>query len=90
MDIEIIKKSVHTFGRDSQIAKAVEEMAELIAELARFQNNKGMNINLIEEIADVAIMIEQLKLIFGEDLVDCHIGIKLKRLKGLLNEPGSR
>jgi hypothetical protein len=86
MDIEIINNAIDHFGRESQISKAIEEMAELTSELARAQNNRGMNVNLIEEIADVSIMIAQLREIFGPDLVDCHIEIKLRRLKGLLQD----
>lgn len=84
--IETIQKAIEHFGKESQIAKAIEEMAELTAELARFQNNRGMNVNLIEEIADVYIMMAQLREIFGHDLVDCHIAIKLRRLKGMIQD----
>lgn len=59
-------------------------MAELITELARSMNNRGMNVNIVEEIADVLIMMNQLREIFGADLVDCHIGIKMRRLKQLI------
>lgn len=84
MDTLIISRAVDHFGKESQIAKAIEEMAELTTELARFQNNKGMAINIIEEIADVAIMIEQLKYIFGPDLVEGKMRQKVKRLEGLM------
>lgn len=86
MENEIIVGAIEHFGKSSQISKAIEEMAELTTELARFQNDRGMNINIIEEIADVCIMIEQLKEIFGRGLVQFHIGSKLKRLRGLLEE----
>lgn len=81
MDNEIIKLAIEHYGNKSQIAKAIEEMSELVSELARYQNDIGMNIKIIEEIADVIIMAEQLKEIFGPDLVDNHIGMKLRRLK---------
>ncbi len=87
MDIGLINIAVEHFGKENQISKAIEEMAELTCELARYQNNKGMNINIIEEIADVCIMVEQLKQIFGNDLVDCHIKMKLKRLKSRIESP---
>lgn len=61
-------------------------MAELTAELARYDSDRGMIVNIIEEIADVSIMIEQLKLIFGTELVNCHMGIKMRRLKAIMDE----
>jgi NTP pyrophosphatase (non-canonical NTP hydrolase) len=85
MDSRIILKALDHFGDKSQISKAIEEMAELTTELARQQNSKGMSINIIEEIADVAIMLEQLKYIFGEPLVSVHIERKLKRLEGRID-----
>lgn len=81
MDREIIIKAIDHFGKESQISKAIEEMSELTCELARSQNNRSMNIKIIEEIADVSIMMNQLKLIFGEELVQNQISLKLRRLK---------
>lgn len=86
MDTDILVKAIDQFGNQNQISKAIEEMSELISELARYQNNKGMNVNLIEEIADVSIMVDQLKLIFGSELVDCQRAVKLRRLKGILDD----
>ena len=83
---QTISRAIDHFGKYSQISKAIEEMAELTAELARAQNETGMNVNLIQEIADVSIMMLQLREIFGPDLVDCHIAIKLNRLKGRMDE----
>lgn len=79
-----INDAVETFGNTSQIAKAIEEMAELITELARYQNNKAMNVNIIEEIADVSIMIDQLKLIFGPNSVECLRATKIRRLRSTI------
>ncbi len=90
MNKDIIEQAVHHFGPKNQISKAIEEMSELTAELARFQNDKGMNVNIIEEIADVCIMVEQLKFIFGEELVNCHIGTKTRRLTLLMEDTKSK
>lgn len=86
MRTETLDQAIEFFGKRYQINKAIEEMAELNAELARYQNDKAMIVNIIEEIADVSIMIEQLKLIFGTELVNCHIGIKMRRLKAIIDE----
>ena len=86
MDIELINKAIDHFGKESQITKAVEEMGELTAELCRSLNHYGTNVNIIEEIADVLIMMTQLKEIFGPDLVDTHIAVKMRRLKNLIDD----
>lgn len=80
MDIQTLQSAIKHFGRKMQIAKAIEEMGELTTELARDLNSSSMNVDVIDEIADVSIMIAQLKLIFGEDLVEGRIRIKLERL----------
>jgi hypothetical protein len=86
MDRDVIERAIDHFGKESQILKAVEEMAELSAELMRSMNSVGMNVKIIEEIADVMIMLEQLKVIFGEELVGNHVQSKLKRLKSRMDE----
>lgn len=50
------------YGSSHQAVKAIEEMAELQKELAKYALNDNYNMkNIIEELADVCIMIEQLK-----------------------------
>lgn len=70
-----------TYGKHSQLIIAMEEMAELTKELSK--NIRGeKNITAIsEEIADVEIMLEQLKVIFSNRAeVDLKRSEKLKRL----------
>lgn len=46
--------------------------------------------NVIEEIADVEIMIDQLKIMYGEKAVEAVRGEKLERLEGRLNEQSTK
>lgn len=55
------------FGNKAQMIKAIEELAELQMAIAKFLNEPADKTNIIEEIADVEIMTEQLKIMF-----DCH------------------
>ena len=87
MDIQLLEKAISHFGCQRQITKAIEEMGELTVDLARYLNGKGMMVNLLGEIADASIMIEQLKLIFGKELVDSHIALKLQRLRLMMDVP---
>lgn len=73
--------AVNTYGKPSQLIMAMEEMSELTKELSK--NMRGaMNVHAIsEEIADVEIMLEQLKIIFANRAeVDRQKSEKLKRL----------
>lgn len=79
--------AVEAYGKHSQLIVAMEEMAELTKELSK--NIRGaQNITAIsEEIADVEIMLEQLKVIFSNRAeVDRERSEKLKRLAGRLIE----
>ena len=82
----ILTEAITHYGEKHQIAKAIEEMAELTTELARRQNDQGLRIHLLNEIADASIMIDQLKLIFGEELVNNIMQDKLFRLKSRMDE----
>ena len=85
---DVLKNAIHTFGRKTQALVAVEEMAELQKEvLKNINRNEPNELKIAEEIADVEIMIEQLKLIYAcEKDVDNIKQYKLERLKSRLEE----
>lgn len=62
-DKEIFKSAIHCFGAFEQERMAIEECAELIQAISH--KHRGRSHNIAEEIADVEIMLEQLKLING-------------------------
>lgn len=68
-------------GKQSQLIVAMEEMAELIKELSKSIRGQKNPVAISEEMADVEIMLEQLKVIFSNhaevDRVRCA---KLERL----------
>ena len=84
----IYKHAIDKFGMNNQIIKTMEELAELQVELAKFfdmTNKEFDSETILEEIADVEIMIEQLKIIFDcRDIIETVKGKKLDRLKGLI------
>lgn len=63
---DIYRQAIVQFGSEHQIRKAAEELGELIQALMRFGNGEPVIGNVCEEIADVEIMLEQLKIILGE------------------------
>jgi len=76
----IYKEALDAWGENLQITLAQEECAELIHALCKFKRT-GQTVDVIEEIADVLIMMEQMKLIFGEWHVDNAVKRKLDRLE---------
>ena len=52
------------FRKDEQTVVAIEEMAELTKELCKAQRGKENKEELTEELADVIIMLEQIKIYY--------------------------
>ncbi len=85
---EIYKEAIKKYGKEIQIEIAIEEMAELIKALQKIKRSSGQTTewlslihNVCEEIADVEIMIEQLKLIYPYSIVMDFKTAKIDRLK---------
>ena len=82
------------YGEQFQIDKAIEEMSELTQALikARQDPDNLTEENVLEEVADVWVMIEQLKLIFkGQEVVEEYIDYKISRqMQRIMNESRQR
>lgn len=83
---DMIKYIADHYGTANQTMIAVEEMSELTKCICKCKRYPAMDKrvepyieNIIEEIADVWIMIEQLKYLFGSAEVDKLIRSKLER-----------
>lgn len=63
-DAEVLQRALDTYGSALQIVVMMEEMSELQKELCKYLRGKYSPANIAEEIADVEIMIEQMKLLF--------------------------
>lgn len=83
----IYMKLIKQNGEKYQCVVASEEMSELQKELSKFIRGKGNRQNIIEEIADVEIMLEQLRIIFrlNEDEIQLAKNGKLHRLRKKIN-----
>ena len=81
---KLYTRAITLFGSEKQILVAVEELAELQKELLK-NINRGKNNRdrVIDEIADVMIMVEQLYIIYGikHHEIDDHVETKLERLR---------
>lgn len=82
---QIYKEAIKTWGPQMQIIMCLEEMSELQKELIKHIRGKGKFDCIAEEIADVAIMLEQMVILFDCDYRTVqHKQYKLSRLKGIL------
>lgn len=64
-ELPVLFRAIDTFGEESQQLMVIEEMSELTKEISkRFRGEDNID-HIAEEIADVEIMLDQLKLITG-------------------------
>jgi hypothetical protein len=84
---KLYKRAYDHWGMTTQLGMTITECNELSAEIGRFifQKRKTM-LSIIEELADVEIMIEQCRTMIGDELIDEQKQIKLKRLENKLVE----
>lgn len=81
-----LQSALYQFGLERQVDKAIEEMSELTTALLNLRQadryGRGRRedalVNVLEEMADVQIMLDQMKLAFGE--TDGVEEVKLKAL----------
>ena len=73
--------AIQKWGAEAQMIVAIEEMSELTKEVCKYFRGKVDIEAVADEIADVTIMLEQLRTIFDcNDLVCSHMDYKIERL----------
>ncbi|OHW63104.1 hypothetical protein EUAN_08880 [Andreesenia angusta] len=79
---EVYKLAMEKYGESHQMTVAVEELSELQKEVCKYQRGENSKQEMAEEIADVEIMLEQMKQHFGfGSLVELYKQGKVNRLK---------
>ena len=66
---EILERAVKTYGKMPQVDMVIEEMSELTKALLkdrRAHGNEATRAGIVEETADVIIMLHQLGIIYGD------------------------
>lgn len=86
--VRIYKKAIEKWGEPSQLLMVMEELAELIQAISHLLRNKyKAESKVIEELADVEIMCEQLRIMINEDdKIDKIKEGKLARLSEMLED----
>ena len=85
----IYERAVRTWGADAQIDMAIEEMAELTTALLHWRRGRSGQLPVASEIADVEIMMAQLRVLIPSALVDREKASKLGRLADRLEKAES-
>lgn len=84
-EINIFEQAIKTYGEEAQVKMVLEEVAELQKEICKLWRGRDNIQAIAEEVADVGIMLDQLKLILDitEDVQQFREK-KITRLKGRL------
>lgn len=88
---QLLARAIKTYGVESQIEMAIEEMAELTKALCKVRRaapgteTTAAVVNVIEEMADVRIMLDQLCIIFNRS-TESKEEEKLLRLRSRLDD----
>lgn len=82
MNEEIIEAAIKKYGVVMQTVVAIEEMSELTKELTKALRGKENIEGIVEELADVYIMLNQVQMMFGisDDRVQEMMDLKIQRL----------
>lgn len=84
---QLYRATIKKWGEEAQYDQAVEECAELITALKHFKRGKNDKQAVINELADVTLMLGQLSWMFGQEQVDEAIQAKLAKLDRLMQNP---
>ena len=84
----VIENALEKWGSMSELVVTIEELSELQKEVTKQIRNQGKMENLVEEMADVYIVMEYLKLIFAinDEDIKTEIAFKIDRLMSRLGE----
>ena len=90
IDTEILDMAINAWGIDAQCEMIIEECMELALALQKMKRKRGSREDklkaVIDEIADVKIMITQAQRIFDSVDINERVDFKMDRLTSRLNE----
>lgn len=79
-------KAIRVWGEESQTQMAIGEIGEFLTTFGRLAQKRCTKEDVIDEIADVIIMMTQMALINGEEAVKERIRVKIAKIKGRLEK----
>lgn len=84
---EIFQATLEKWGAEAQYDQMIEECAELIIALKHYRRGKIDREAVVDELADVTLMLGQLTWMFGPPIVEQSIQRKLEKLSELMDHP---
>lgn len=81
---KIYQKAIEKWGAGAQMGMAQEEAAELIQAISKIFRNGDEGSNIEEEVADMEIMLEQLRIMLDEEKIEKEKQRKLDRLEKII------
>jgi len=86
--MNVFKRALKKWGQQAQVNMCIEECAELIKAFQKFKRKQSISniTNVYEEIADVQIMLDQMRYLFDNEAIDIFYRRKLARLEKLLEK----
>ena len=86
-EMSLLQRAIAKWGEDAQMKMVLEEMSELQKEICKLWRGKDNRDAIAEEVADVEIMLDQLKLMLDIPYqVEQHRQNKLQRLQERLEK----
>ena len=82
----LYEKAIELWGVPAQVMMVMEETGELLSALGKFDRRRASEADVITELADVAILVEQMAIVFGLDDFKKEKERKLERLKERLDK----
>ena len=88
----VCKRAVEAYGKEHQLIICMEEMAELTKELSKNLRGHHNLQEISEEVADVEIMLEQVKVLFElrEYVAEAKEAKLLRLQKRIIRDTGER
>ena len=76
---DLYVKTINKWGEEAQYGQMIEECAELIATLQHFARGKVDKDAVVNELADVFLMVGQLTYMFGEEQLTTAVEKKIAK-----------
>lgn len=83
--LSILNRAVQQWGIESQWSMAIGECGEFVALEGKRVQGRLSDYDALDEIADVLVMMHQMSIVYGYELVKQRIDYKLSRLELKLN-----
>lgn len=85
---ELYEQALKKWGEEDQLFMFFEEVGELMKAVNKFRRkpNKDTFDNVCEELADVELVMNQIRIMVDESVIEKYRARKIERLKYLLNK----